>query len=100
MNDFRAGAKLANGVCHAIVEARPNSENEIAVVHRHIGLIEPMHAQHAQKLLVRAGVGTQSHQRIGDRVIQLPCQPCEQLGPTSLDNPAARVNHRPLGREQ
>ena len=37
---------------HAVVEARADGEQHVAVLHRHVGFVGAVHAQHAEELRV------------------------------------------------
>ena len=43
----RLGAECVQPSCDAVVKSCPDVDHQVAVVHGHIGLIKPMHAQHA-----------------------------------------------------
>jgi hypothetical protein len=100
MYDLGAGAELAHGVGHAIVKARTHGEDHIRVVHGHVGFVEAVHAQHAQKLLVRSRIGTQPHQRIGDRITEMPGQLTQQIAAAPEYHATPGVNNRAPGRQQ
>ena len=65
-------------------------------MHRQIGLIGPVHAQHAQKMLVRCRQRAQSHQRQGGRPARQMRQLCQQLRGVraGIDDAAAAINDR------
>ncbi len=69
-------------------------------MHGQVGFIGAVHAEHAQELLVGAREGTQAHQGVGDREVELAGHPGERLAGLALDHPATGVDHRPLGLEQ
>ena len=50
---------------HAVVEARADREQHVAVLHRHVGFVGAVHAEHAEELRVGRRVGAQAHQRVG-----------------------------------
>ena len=52
---------------HAVVEARADGQQHVAVLHRHVGLVGAVHAQHAEELRVAGRDGAQAHQRVGAR---------------------------------
>ena len=70
------------------------------MVHGHIGFVETVHPQHAQKLAVRRRVGAQSHQGIGDRVIKLTRQAPKKITALPLDDTATGIDHGSLGSQQ
>jgi hypothetical protein len=51
----------------AVVEAAADRDDEIGLVHRHVRLIGPVHAEHAEELFGRGGEAAKAHQRRGDR---------------------------------
>jgi hypothetical protein len=58
---------------HAIVEARADGNQEIAVVDRIVRERGAVHAQHAQGERVRGVEGADAHQRGDDRDAESPC---------------------------
>ena len=62
---FRAEGVDAPG--EPVIEPRADIDQEIAIMHRHIGLIEAVHAKHAQPVLTRSRITAEPHQRRGDR---------------------------------
>ena len=100
MDNLCTGAEFVDGIGYTVVKARAHGQDHIAVMHRHVGLIEPVHTQHAQELTVRSGVASQTHQCVGHRIIQAPRQPRQDFRTFTLDNAAPGINHRTFGREQ
>ncbi len=84
----------------AIVEARADADHQVAVVHREIGLVGAVHAEHAEPLRVGRGIGAEPHQRRRDRETGRTDQFAQQLAglPAGIDHAAAGVEHRPLRR--
>ena len=70
VHDLGVRTELFDIARHAIIEARTNGNDQIGIVHAHIGLICPVHAQHADELPVSGWVTTQAHEGVGDGVIQ------------------------------
>ena len=70
MDDLGIRTKLIQLAGNAVVKTRADSNNHIALVHRHIGFISAVHAQHADELLVGCRISAQTHQGIGDRKAQ------------------------------
>ena len=68
--------------------------------HRQVGFVGAVHAEHAEELRIRGGVGAEPHDRAGDRVAggahQLGQQPARPHA--GVDDPAAGVEHRPPRR--
>jgi len=85
---------------HAVIEARADREQHVAVLHRHVGFIGSVHAEHAHELRVGRGITAESHQRVGARETQHAHQLGELLGSIAQNHAAAAVDHRPLGRHQ
>lgn len=62
MDDLAGNLAEMSGVAdHPVIETRPDGQHDIGVLHRHVGFISPMHAQHAKKLLVGGGKTAQAH---------------------------------------
>ena len=78
MNDLGTRAELGDRISYAVIKTRTHCKDHIRVMHCHVGLVEAMHTQHAQKLPVTARIRTQTHEGIGHRVIQ-PARQCGQL---------------------
>ena len=85
---------------HAIVEARADGQQHVAVLHRHVGFERAVHAEHAEELLVRGRIGAKAHEGVGDRITQVPHELGELLRSVRQHHAAARVDHRPLCVEQ
>jgi len=84
---------------HPIVEAGPDGDEHVGLVHGHVGFVGPVHPQHAQELWVRHGIGPKAHQRAGDREAGETDQLRELRGRLAEHHATARVDHRPLGLE-
>ena len=86
---------------HAVVEARADREQHVAVLHRHVGFVGAVHAEHAEELRVGRRIGAQAHQRVGARESRAACTSSRQLRRSiGQHHAAAGVDHRPLGLEQ
>ena len=96
MNNFCARTELTHRIGHTVVKTRTHRKNHVAMVHRHIGFIEAVHAQHAEELTVSSWVSTQAHQRIGDRVIQLSRQLRQELAALTLNHTTTGINNGTL----
>jgi hypothetical protein len=55
---------------HAVVKTRTDGNQHITVLHRHIGFVGTVHAQHAEELRIGTRIGTQAHQGVGTRQAQ------------------------------
>ncbi len=51
----------------AVVEARADVDHHVAIMHRHVGFVGAVHAEHAEPVLARRRIGAKAHQRRGDR---------------------------------
>jgi hypothetical protein len=85
---------------HAVVEPRAHRQQHVAVLHGHVGLVGPVHAEHAEELRIARRRRAEPHQcvraREAQRVVQL-----SQLGRrVAQDHAAAGVDVRALGMEQ
>ena len=94
------GAEEFDLACDAVVEAGAYGDQHVGLVHRHVGLVGAMHAQHAQEARVRHGEGAQAHEGAGDGVAEEVDQFPQGLGGLAEDDAAAGVDHRALGLEQ
>ena len=85
---------------HSVIEARANSNQHIAMLHRHVGLVGAMHPGHSDELLVRERIGTQSHQSISARCAHHFDELMQLRRGIRQNHAAAAVDHRPLGLQQ
>ena len=74
-----AGREAVEPAGDPVVEAGTDIDHDVAVVHRHVGFVGAVHAEHADELLVGGRIGTEAHQREGDRVAGLAHQLGQQL---------------------
>ena len=51
----------------AVVETRADADHDVAIVHRHVGFVGAVHAEHADPVLAARRIGAETHQRRGDR---------------------------------
>ncbi len=84
----------------AVVEARADVDHHVAVVHRHVGFVRAVHAEHAEPVLARRRIGAKPHQRRGDRDVGERHEFAQQLRRRrpGIDHAAAGIEHRALGR--
>ena len=82
---------------HTVIETRTDGNQYITVVHRHVGFIGTVHAEHADKLRVSGWIGTQPHQGIGDGKIQYLGQLGERLGRITENDTTTGIENRPFG---
>ena len=62
MNLLRFRAEIGNAAGDAVVKARADVQHQIAAMHGEVGLIKPVHPQHAQPLVAAGRIGAQTHQ--------------------------------------
>ena len=70
------------------------------MVHRQVGGVAAVHAEHADELTVGARVGTQAHQRVGHGQVEQFRQFGQRRGAIAQDDAAAGVHHWTLGRQE
>ena len=85
---------------HAVIETRTDGQQHVAVLHRHVGLIGAVHAEHADELRIGGRIAAQSHQRIGAGEAQRMDQLQEFRRRVAEHDAAAGVDHRALGFQQ
>ena len=100
--DMRLGRFRAKGIQTAgdpVVKTGADVDHQIAIMHRHVGLIQTMHTQHAQPLIARRRIGAQPHQGRGDRKAGRFDQFAQQLRcrRARVDDAAAGIENRALG---
>ena len=61
MGFFRAGAEILHATGDPVIEPRADIDHQIAIVHRQIGLIEPVHSEHTQPALTGGWIGAEPH---------------------------------------
>jgi hypothetical protein len=98
VDDLRGGTELLDVAGHAIVETRADGDEHVAMVHRHIGFIGAMHAEHAEELPIGRRIGAKSHQRIGDGIAEHAGKLGQRFRTVAENDAAARIDHRTLGR--
>ena len=64
---FGVGREGIEPAGDAVVEARAEIDHHVAIVHREVGLVGAVHAEHAEELRVGGRIGAEPHQRRGDR---------------------------------
>ena len=101
MDDARFGAELVHVADHAVVEAGSDPDEHVAVVHRHVRFVRPVHPQHADELGVRSRVRAESHQRVRDGIAERARELDELLRRVVENDAAAGVDHGTLrGQDQ
>ena len=83
----------------AVVETRADADHQVAIVHRVVGLVGAVHAQHAEPVLAGRRIGAEAHQGRGDREAGLRHQFAQQgRGQRAgVDDAAAGIEDRLLG---
>ena len=64
---FEPGENASSASGDAVVEPRADAQHHVAIMHRHVGFVSAVHAEHAEPVLARCRIGAQSHQGRGDR---------------------------------
>ena len=64
---LRAGREGVEPAGDAVVEARADADHHVAIVHRQVGFVGAVHAEHAEPLRIGRRIGAEPHQRRGDR---------------------------------
>ena len=85
-----------------VVEARADAQHDVAAMHGHVGLVGAVHAEHAEPVLARRRIGSETHQGRGNREIGQLDQLAQQLAGlvAGIDHAAAGIDHRLLGVRQ
>ena len=98
----RAAREIGEPAGHAVVEARAHGDHQIALGHRHVGLVGAVHPEHPEEQVVGPRIAAEPHQRVGDGVAGAPHQRRQarrRLRP-GVDDAAAGVEERAPGRGQ
>ena len=95
----RVLAELVELARHAVVETRADGDQHVALVHRQVGAVGAVHAEHAQRHRVIAGDAADSHQRVGGGNLQRLDELAQLLARPGQDRAASEVDHGPLGLE-
>ena len=96
---LRTGRELRQLARHPVVESRPHRDHQVAIVHRQVGFIGAVHAEHADEQGIGPGETAETHERIGAGKAGHPHQPRQQTRcrGTRVDDPAPGIEDRPLG---
>ena len=89
----REGLELAGD---AVVEARPEGDEQVALVHRVVGGDGAVHAEHAHGELVRLGEGAEPMSVVATGSRRSSASSQDLGGGVGGDHAAAQVEHRPL----
>jgi hypothetical protein len=96
----RASGKVLRIADDTIVETRADGEQDVAMLHGHVGFQGAMHTEHADELLVSRRIPSQTHQGIGDGETKQPREQCHVLRGVAQHHATAGIDHRPLGLQQ
>ena len=100
MNNFaRHATKMLRITNHAIIKARANSNQHIAMLHGHVCFVGAMHTEHANEFIARRTITTQAHQRIGAGIAEFIDQGIQFRRSVGKNHTATGVNHRTLCAE-
>ena len=96
---LRARRERVDAAGDAVVEARADAQHDVAIMHRHVGFVGAVHAEHAEPVLAGRRIGAEAHQGRGDRKAGDFDQLAQQLRRfrSGIDDAAAAVDHRALG---
>ncbi len=101
VDDLAVGAEEMRRIAdHAIVEARADRDQHVAVLHRHVRLDGAVHAEHAGELRVGPGKSAEAHQRVGAREAEEAHEARQLRRRVVQHDAAAGVDHRLLRVEQ
>ena len=67
MRLFRLGREILHSTRDPVVKARTDVDHQIAAMHGEVGLIKPVHSQHAQPVFAGRRITAQSHKGGRDR---------------------------------
>ncbi len=99
MDDLRLTRKLVQRSGDAIIKADADGQQQVRPGNRHVGPISPVHPQHSQAEWMRRREASQPHQRWRDRKMKYFRQPQQFFRCSRMDDAAAHVEHRTLGRK-
>ena len=102
MDFLRARRKFIKLAGDPVVEAGTDAHHDIAIVHRQVGLVGAVHAQHAEELWVGSRIRAQPHQRQRARITRQAHELGQQLRcrGAGIDDAAAAIEDRLLGLGQ
>ena len=96
----RVARELARITRDAIIEARTDRDQEIAVLDRVIGKCRAVHAEHAHRQRMRGVDGADAHERRHHGYAEGRGELGQCSGRAAIDDAAARVQQRPLRLRQ
>ena len=80
MDLFRMWRERIQPTRDTVIKTRTDADHHIAIMHRHIGLVCPVHPEHAEPLRISRRKRAQTHQGRGDRVAREAHQFAQQSG--------------------
>jgi hypothetical protein len=86
--------ELGRNARHTVVKACAHGDQEVAVVHRVVGIGGAMHAQHVQAVRFGGVVAADPHQCGGDRDAESLGEAAQRLGGLAVKHAAAGVDQR------
>ena len=97
---LRLRAEQIDNAGDTVVKTRADVDHQIAVVHRHIGLVKTVHPQHSQPFVARRRIAAKPHQCRGDGKACRLDQFAQQLRGRGarVDDAAASIKDRAFGR--
>ena len=100
VDDRRAGGEGRELAGDAIVEARTDRDQEVALVHRPVRPLRPVHPRPAEVELVGLGEGALAHERGDDRELPGLGELAQLVARVGVERSAADVEDGPFGRGQ
>ena len=97
MDDLGVRAELRDVVRDAVGKPCSDGENDVGVVHGHVGLIGAVHAEHSEEASVSCREGAESHEGAGDRHVEALCDFLDLCRGVRDDGAAADEHYRVLG---
>ena len=97
VDDLRVRRERVHPPGHPVVEARRHRHQAVRVVHRHVGVVGAVHAEHVERERIGHRERAQAHEGLGDRDLGQVRQLAQLGRGVRGDRAAAHVEHRPLG---
>ena len=99
VDDVCVRTELVEVAGHAVIKARANGDQHVAFVHRHVGFVGAVHAEHADKQRIVGRVRAEPHERVGAGETEQAHELSERGRGLAQNHAAAGVDHRALGDE-
>ena len=100
MDNAGTGTELLCRIGHPIVESRAHTQDQIRMVHGHVGLIGTVHPQPADVLRIGSRITTNTHQGVGNGVTQHPDQLGQLIRRLAKYDPTPGIDNGTLGRHE